>query len=91
MLTVAMVMLVAVTAVRAAFGLERNLHLHELRSETVEHILDHMVWANAKGIIPNLGWHGLGECEGHHPESRLEDGDFPGAKRGASVDGGPYA
>jgi ABC-type antimicrobial peptide transport system permease subunit len=56
MLTVAMVVMVAVTAVRAAFGLERNLYLHELRSETVEHILDHMVWANAKGIIPNLGW-----------------------------------
>ena len=56
MLTVAMVVMVAVTAVRAAFGLERNLYLHEVRSETVEHILDHMVWANAKGIIPNLRW-----------------------------------
>ncbi|HUE57329.1 MAG TPA: hypothetical protein VMO76_15950 [Candidatus Udaeobacter sp.] len=55
MLTVAMVVMVAVTAVCAAFGLERNLYLHEFRSETVEHILDHMVWANAKGIIPNLG------------------------------------
>ena len=56
MLTVAMVVMVAVTAVCAAFGLERNLYLHEFRSETVEHILDHMVWANAKGIIPNLRW-----------------------------------
>jgi hypothetical protein len=56
MLTVAMVVMVAVTAVRAAFGLERNLYLHDVRSETVEQILDHIIWANAEGIISNLGW-----------------------------------
>ena len=54
--TVAMVVVVAIPAVGAAFGLEGNLYLYEVRSETVEHILDHMVWANAKGIIPNLRW-----------------------------------
>jgi hypothetical protein len=54
--TVAMVVVVAIPAVGAAFGLEGNLYLYEVRSETLEHILDHMVWANAKGIIPNLRW-----------------------------------
>jgi hypothetical protein len=51
-----MVVLVAIPAVRAAFWLEGDFSLYEFRSETVEHILDHMVWANAKGIIPNLRW-----------------------------------
>jgi hypothetical protein len=47
---------VAMPAVRAAFGLKGDLHLCKLRSEAAEHILDHMVWPNAKGIIPNLSW-----------------------------------
>jgi len=51
-----MVVVVAIPAVRAAFGLEGNFYPYEVRSETVEHILDHMVRANAKGTIPNLRW-----------------------------------
>jgi uncharacterized membrane protein YccF (DUF307 family) len=56
MATVAMVVVLAIPAVRAAFWLEGDLYLYEFRSETVEHILDHMVWTNTKGTIPNLGW-----------------------------------
>jgi hypothetical protein len=49
-----MVVMVAVAAVRATLGLERDLHLREIRSETAEHILDHMVGTNAKNIVPNF-------------------------------------
>jgi hypothetical protein len=51
---VRMVEMVAVAAVCAAFGLEGDLYLHEIRSETAEHILDHMVGANAKNLVPNF-------------------------------------
>jgi hypothetical protein len=46
--------MVTIPAVRAAFGLERNLHLREVGSETAEHILDHMVRSNAKDLISNF-------------------------------------
>jgi hypothetical protein len=52
--TVDMVVMVAVAAVRTAFGLEGNLHLDEIRSETEEHILDHMVGPNAKNLVSNF-------------------------------------
>jgi hypothetical protein len=51
-----MVVAVAIPAVRAALRLERNVYLSEFGSETVEHVLDHMVRTNAEGTIPNLGW-----------------------------------
>ena len=53
--TVIIVMTIAVVAVRAAFRLERGLHLHKRRSEAVEHLLDHMVGSNAKNPIANFG------------------------------------
>jgi hypothetical protein len=46
--------MVAVAAVCAAFGLEGDTYLHEIRSETAEHILDHMVGANTKDVVPNF-------------------------------------
>lgn len=46
--------MVAVAAVCAAFGLEGDPYLHEIRSETAEHILDHMVGANTKDVVPNF-------------------------------------
>ena len=46
-----MVVMVAVAAVCAAFGLEGDLYLHEIRSETAEHILDHMVRTDTKGVV----------------------------------------
>jgi hypothetical protein len=49
-----MVVMVAVAAVCAAFGLEGDPYLHEIRSETAEHILDHMVGANTKDVVPNF-------------------------------------
>jgi hypothetical protein len=49
-----MVVMVAVAAVCAAFGLEGDPYLHEIRSETAEHILDHMIGANAKNVVPNF-------------------------------------
>jgi hypothetical protein len=54
MRTVGMVVMVATPAVRATFGLEGDLHLHEIRSETAEHILDHMVGPNAKNLVSNF-------------------------------------
>jgi hypothetical protein len=47
--------MVAVASVSAAFGLERDLHLYEIRSKTNEHILDHVVRPNAKNLVSNLG------------------------------------
>jgi hypothetical protein len=49
-----MVMMIAVVAVRAAFRLERGLHLHKRRSEAVEHLLDHMIGPNPKQLIANF-------------------------------------
>jgi hypothetical protein len=53
---VIMIVMVAVTAVSAAFGLERNLHLYKIRSESMEHLLDHMVGPNADNLVLNFNW-----------------------------------
>jgi hypothetical protein len=45
---------VILAAVRAALGLEGGLHLHELRSKAMEHILDHMVGPNTKNVVSNF-------------------------------------
>ncbi len=52
--TVTMVVMVADSAVRATFGLEGDLDLHEIRSKTAEHILDHVVRSNAKNLVSNF-------------------------------------
>jgi len=54
MLSVTMVVMVAVAAVSAAFGLEGNLHLCKICAEGLEHILDHMVRPNAKNLVSNF-------------------------------------
>jgi hypothetical protein len=46
--------MVAVAGVSAAFGLERDLHLYEVRSKTNEHILDHVVRPNAENLVSNF-------------------------------------
>jgi hypothetical protein len=46
--------MVTVARVSAAFGLERGLHLYEIRSEAKKHILDHVVRPNAKNLVSNL-------------------------------------
>jgi hypothetical protein len=48
--------MMAVTAVGAAFGLKRRLHLYKVRSEAMEHILDHMVGPDAKSPVLNFSW-----------------------------------
>jgi hypothetical protein len=53
---VIMIVMVAVTAVSAALGLERNLHLYKIRSESMEHLLDHMVGPNADNLVLNFNW-----------------------------------
>jgi hypothetical protein len=50
-----MVVIAAVAAVGAAFGLKGSLHLHKMRFETMEHILDHMVRPNAKNLVSDFG------------------------------------
>jgi hypothetical protein len=54
MFPVIMVVMMAMAAVRATFGLEGDLDLHEVGSETAEHILDHMVGPNAKNLVSNF-------------------------------------
>jgi hypothetical protein len=51
---VIMAAMVAAPAVSAAFGLEGGLHLYKIRFEVMEHILDHMVGANAKNLVSNF-------------------------------------
>lgn len=46
--------MVTVLAVNAAFGLERCLHLYKICSETMEHLLDHVVGPNAKNLVSNF-------------------------------------
>ena len=52
--TLIMVVMVAVAAVSAAFGLEGGLHLYKIRSEAKQHLLDHMVGPNAKNVVSNF-------------------------------------
>jgi len=49
-----MTVMVAVAAVRTAFGLERGLHLYKICSEATEHIFDHVVGSNAKNLVLNF-------------------------------------
>ena len=46
--------MVAVAGVRAAFGLERDLHLYKICTETKEHVFDHVVGPNAKNLVSNF-------------------------------------
>jgi hypothetical protein len=57
MSNVIMIMTADITAVSAAFRLERGLHLHKLRSKAMEHLLDHMVGPNAQSLIANFCRH----------------------------------
>jgi hypothetical protein len=52
--SVIVVVMVAVVGVSAAFGLEGGLHLYKIRSEAMEHILDHVVGPNAKNLVSNF-------------------------------------
>jgi len=49
-----MLVMAAVVAVSAAFGLEGSLHLQKIRTEAMQHILDHMVGPNAKNLVSNF-------------------------------------
>jgi hypothetical protein len=50
-----MVVMVAIAAVSASFGLERGLYLQKISSEAAKHVLDHMVGPNAKNLVSNFG------------------------------------
>jgi hypothetical protein len=52
--TMIMLVMVAMTAVSAAFGLEGGLHLYQIGSEAMEHIFDHVVGPNAKNLVSNF-------------------------------------
>jgi len=49
-----MVVMVAVLAVSAAFGLKGGLDLYKIRSEAVEQLFDHMVRSNAKNLVADF-------------------------------------
>jgi len=46
--------MVAVAAVSATFGLERDLQLYKICTESKEHVLDHVVRPNAKNLVSNF-------------------------------------
>jgi hypothetical protein len=52
--TFRIVVSMAVAAVSSAFGLEGGLHLCEIRSETMEHVLDYMVRPNTKDLVSDF-------------------------------------
>src|SRR5260370_11379674 len=47
--------MMAVAAVGAAFGLKRGPHHYQMRSETAQHVLDHMVRPDTKNLASNFG------------------------------------
>jgi hypothetical protein len=49
-----MAVMVAVVAVSATFGLERGLHVREVRAEAAEHVFDNMVGPNAESLVANF-------------------------------------
>jgi hypothetical protein len=49
-----MVVMLALAAVRAAFGLKGYLHLREFSSEAMKHFLDHVVGPNPKNVFSNF-------------------------------------
>ena len=55
MYRVVMAVMVTGTAVGAAFGLKRGLHRYQMRSETTQHGLDHMVRPDTKNLASNFG------------------------------------
>jgi hypothetical protein len=55
MLTVSRVVMMAVATISAAFGLEGGQHLCKIRSETTQHVLDHMVRPDTKNLVSNFG------------------------------------
>ena len=55
MLTVSRVVMMAVATISAAFGLKRGLHRYQMRSETTQHPLDHMVRPDTKNLVSNFG------------------------------------
>ncbi len=55
MFPVIAVVMVALAAVSAAFGLEGGLHSHENRSEVTEHVLNDVVRSYAKNLFSDLG------------------------------------
>ena len=50
-----MVVMVAVAAVSAAFRLKGHSHLDQDRSESLQHVLDHVIGPYAKRRLPYLG------------------------------------
>jgi hypothetical protein len=54
--TFRIVVAVAVAAVSSTFGLEGSLHLCEIRSKTMEHVLNDMVGPNTKDLVLNFSW-----------------------------------
>jgi hypothetical protein len=52
---VVMGVMVTVTAVGAAFGLKWGLNHYQMRSETTQHALDHMVRPDTKNLVSHFG------------------------------------
>src|SRR5262249_23529821 len=52
--TVIMMVILAIAVVSAALRLERGARRYELCSETVEHVLDHMIGPNSENLIVNF-------------------------------------
>ncbi|HTB13242.1 MAG TPA: hypothetical protein VK752_16780 [Bryobacteraceae bacterium] len=50
-----MIVIVIMTAVCPALGLERSIDCPENGAEFVKHILDHMVRTNTKAVVSNVG------------------------------------
>jgi hypothetical protein len=63
-----MAVMVAVAAVRTAFGLKGSAHVYKIGPEAAEHILDDMVGPNAKNLVLNFsGQMSISQmpCEAH--------------------------
>jgi len=54
MVSFAVAVMMTLTSVSAAFGLEGRLQLHKIGAEAAEHILDHVVGTNTKNVVLNF-------------------------------------
>jgi len=52
--TVIRLVMEAVPAVSAAFGLEGGAYLYKIRYEATQHIFDYVVWPNANNLVSNF-------------------------------------
>src|ERR1700751_2544025 len=56
MMMLALLVAMIMVTVSAALRLKTGLHVCEIRSKAVKHILNHMIWPNTKNVVSDFCW-----------------------------------